>query len=53
MSSVETQTIQLLFQPTLKVAGEVIGGEVLLFFPGLMKDKVEEVHVKLRGFVLT
>ncbi|KAI0345935.1 hypothetical protein BDW22DRAFT_1353570 [Trametopsis cervina] len=47
------QTIKLVFNPSLKVAGEVISGEVQLHFPGLMRDKVVEVHVKLRGSVFT
>jgi hypothetical protein len=46
-------TIRLEFDATLKVAGETIHGEVRLYFPGLMKDKIEEVHVKLRGSVFT
>lgn len=46
-------TIQLVFQPTLKVAGEVIDGAVHLNFPGLSREKIEEVHVKLRCVVDT
>ncbi|KAI0802029.1 hypothetical protein BC629DRAFT_161207 [Irpex lacteus] len=53
MSDTEIQTIRLSFSRTLKVAGEAIGGEVHLFFPGLIKDKIQEVHLKLRGFVET
>lgn len=48
-------TIQLVFQPTLKVAGEVIGVAVHLNFPGLIREKIEEVHIciKLRCVVDT
>ena len=53
MPNPQTQTIQLVFEPTLKVAGEVIKGTVQLNFPGLIKAKIEEVHVKLRGTVYT
>ncbi|KAI0087523.1 hypothetical protein BDY19DRAFT_954117 [Irpex rosettiformis] len=53
MPSEENQAIRLIFQPVLRVAGEVIEGEVHLHFPSLMKDRVEEVHVKLRGSVYT
>ncbi|KAI0087761.1 hypothetical protein BDY19DRAFT_953056 [Irpex rosettiformis] len=48
-----SETITLLFEPTLKVAGETIKGEVHLNFPGLIKDKIDEVYVKLRGSVYT
>ena len=37
----------------LRVAGETIEGEVQLTFPKVMEDKVEEVHIKLRGAVVT
>jgi hypothetical protein len=46
-------TIRLEFDASLKVAGEQIHGEVHLHFPSLIKDKIEEVHVKLRGQVFT
>ncbi|KAI0802031.1 hypothetical protein BC629DRAFT_1252909, partial [Irpex lacteus] len=35
------------------VAGETIQGEVHLNFPGLIRDKINEVHVKFRGYVYT
>ncbi|KAI0683446.1 hypothetical protein BC835DRAFT_1423249 [Cytidiella melzeri] len=47
------EAITLVFNATLKVAGEAIHGEVHLDFPSLMRDKIEEVHVKLRGSVYT
>lgn len=53
MSSDEIPAIALKYNSVLRVAGEVIEGEVHLHFPTLMKDKVEEVHVKLRGSVYT
>ena len=46
-------TIALIFEPTLRVAGETIRGEVHLYFPGLIKDNLIEVYVKLRGSVYT
>ncbi len=48
-----TETIKLVFEPTLRVAGETVQGEVHLNFPGLIRDKINEVHVKLRGYVYT
>ncbi|KAI0087763.1 hypothetical protein BDY19DRAFT_222077 [Irpex rosettiformis] len=47
------QYLHLLFNPTLKVAGETVHGEVHLNFPSLMKDEIEAVYVKLQGFVYT
>ncbi|KAI0345944.1 hypothetical protein BDW22DRAFT_1389932 [Trametopsis cervina] len=46
-------TISLVFSNGLKVAGETLEGEVHLNFPLLMKSKVSEVHIKLRGSVYT
>ncbi|KAI0688328.1 hypothetical protein BC835DRAFT_1373087 [Cytidiella melzeri] len=45
--------ISLMFAKNLRVAGEVLEGEVHLNFPVLTKSKVEEVHIKLRGSVYT
>ncbi|KAI0087757.1 hypothetical protein BDY19DRAFT_953036 [Irpex rosettiformis] len=45
--------ISLMFDKRLRVAGEVLEGEVHINFPSLMKDKVEEVHIKLRGSIYT
>ena len=49
----DDEPISVIFDPHVRVAGEVIQGEVHLNFPLLQKDKVEEVHVKLRGSVNT
>lgn len=49
----DDEPIHLVFEAHLRVAGEVLNGEVHLNFPALMKSKVEEVHVKLRGSVST
>lgn len=49
----DDQPIHLVFDSRLRVAGEVLDGEVHLNFPILMKSKVQEVHVKLRGSVYT
>ena len=35
----------------MRVGGEVLQGEVELQFPQIIRDEVEEVHVKLRGKV--
>lgn len=53
MSTPHTPTIQLVVQPTLRVPGEVVEGVAQLYFPNLAKDKIEEVHVKLRGTIYT
>lgn len=54
MGKDETPALTLLFDPRVpRVAGETIEGEVDLYFPTLVADNVEEVHVKLRGSVLT
>ncbi|PSR70565.1 hypothetical protein PHLCEN_2v13604 [Hermanssonia centrifuga] len=48
------EAIDLVFNSDLfKVAGEVLEGEVLLNFPTLQLDKVEEVYVKLEGTIST
>ncbi len=48
------EAIELVFNSDLfKVAGEVLEGEVLLNFPTLQLDKVEEVYVKLEGTTST
>ena len=49
----EAPAVSLMFDNRLRVAGEVLEGEVHLNFPSLMKDKVEEVHIKLRGSIYT
>ncbi|KAI0802071.1 hypothetical protein BC629DRAFT_1284933 [Irpex lacteus] len=53
MPTSHTPTIQLVVQPTLRVPGEVVEGVAQLYFPNLAKDKIEEVHVKLRGSIYT
>ena len=53
MSSVDHSALHLKYDPVLRVAGEVITGEVHLHFPSLMKDTVKEVHVRLHGSVFT
>lgn len=40
-------------QKALRVPGEVITGKVHLYFPTLVADNVEEVHIKLRGSIVT
>jgi hypothetical protein len=37
----------------VRVEGETLEGEVLLYFPKLVEDNVQEVHVKLRGSIVT
>ncbi|KAI0087779.1 hypothetical protein BDY19DRAFT_223404 [Irpex rosettiformis] len=53
MSSSQAPTIELVFEPTLKLPDEVLNGIVQLRFPNLTNDKIEEVHVKLRGTAYT
>ena len=54
MSNKELESVNLVFDARrLRVAGETIEGEVHLYFPKLMEDNVEEVHIKLRGAVRT
>ena len=48
-----SNAINLVFDPHLRVAGEVVEGSVDLYFPKLRDDNIEEVHVKLRGFFAT
>lgn len=48
-----SNAINLVFDPHLHVAGEVVEGSVDLYFPKLRDDNIEEVHVKLRGFIAT
>lgn len=49
----DNEPIQLVFGSHVRVAGEVVVGEVHLNYPLLQKEKVEEVHVKLRGTTKT
>ena len=50
----ELEAVNLIFDPKrVRVAGETLEGEVDLYFPKLMEDKIEEVHVKLRGAIVT
>lgn len=49
----DDEPIHLVFKSNVRVSGELLHGEVHLNFPLLMKSKVEEVHVKLRGAVAT
>ncbi len=52
MSS-STQTISLSIPSTIYSSGSQVKGEVLLDFRQLTQDKIQEVHVKLRGFLQT
>ncbi|KIP10197.1 hypothetical protein PHLGIDRAFT_22411 [Phlebiopsis gigantea 11061_1 CR5-6] len=46
--------LSLVFNPRIaRVPGEVLQGEVHLYFPTLLSDNIEEVHLKLRGSVVT
>ncbi len=47
------EAITLVFARKLRVAGEILEGEIHLDFTELTRDKIEEVHVKLRGSVFT
>lgn len=54
MGKDETPALSLLFdQKVPRVPGETIAGEVHLYFPTLVADNVEEVHIKLRGSIVT
>ncbi|KAI0783732.1 hypothetical protein C8Q75DRAFT_736575 [Abortiporus biennis] len=44
-------SISLEFTRALRVGGEIVSGEVVLHFPQVHEDKLEEVHVNLRGQV--
>lgn len=45
--------LTLVFSPHLRAAGDVLEGEVQIYFPALMEDGITEVHVKLRGSLYT
>ncbi|PSR74839.1 hypothetical protein PHLCEN_2v9553 [Hermanssonia centrifuga] len=47
------EAITLVFARKLRVAGEILEGEIHLDFTELTRDKIEEVHVKLRGSIFT
>ena len=51
--STNSELIRLVLDPGLRVAGEEVKGEVYLDFAELQKTPLEEIHVKLRGTVLT
>ena len=44
------QHLHLIFNPTLKVAGETVDGEIHLNFPSLLRDRIDSVYVQLQGF---
>ncbi|EKM51572.1 uncharacterized protein PHACADRAFT_150064 [Phanerochaete carnosa HHB-10118-sp] len=45
--------VNLVFNSRLHVAGEFVEGAVDLYFPKLVEDDIEEVHIKLRGAIMT
>ncbi|KAI0345946.1 hypothetical protein BDW22DRAFT_1353585 [Trametopsis cervina] len=47
------EPVRLLFDPSLKVAGQRIEGAVEVYWPGVIEKKIEELVVKLRGTILT
>ena len=51
--SPSTQAISLSIPSSVYSSGSQVKGEVLLDFRQLMQDKIQEVHVKLRGFAQT
>ena len=51
--SAYAEPLTLALDSTLRVAGEVIEGTVLLNFKALQNTPIEEVHIKLRGSVFT
>ncbi|GJE88447.1 hypothetical protein PsYK624_045300 [Phanerochaete sordida] len=53
MGKDELEAVNLLFDPRLHVSGEFVEGAVDLYFPKLMEDNIEEVHIKLRGSIMT
>lgn len=54
MGKDETPALALVFdQKTTRVPGDAITGEVHIYYPTLIADKVEEVHIKLRGVAVT
>ena len=54
MGKDDTPALTLVFdQRVPRIPGETITGEVHLYFPTLLADNVEEVHIKLRGSIVT
>jgi len=50
----EFPALNLIFSPSrVRVGGEVIHGNVDLYFPSVYKDGIEEVYVKLKGTIIT
>ncbi|KAJ3488296.1 hypothetical protein NLI96_g2951 [Meripilus lineatus] len=46
-------SLDLIFSSCMRVGGESIKGEVELRFPQVVQDEIEEVHVRLKGLILT
>lgn len=46
-------SLDLLFAPSMRVSGEILHGEVELRFPQVSEDGIEEVVVRLKGWILT
>lgn len=53
MGKEDIPAVSLVFDPRVRVGGETLEGAVDLYFPSLMEDNVEEVHIKLRGSIVT
>lgn len=45
--------VQLLFDPSLKIAGQDLEGAVDLYWPGIQEKDIDEVVLKLRGTLST
>ena len=45
--------VHLVFDPSLKVAGQVLEGSVELYWPEAVDKNIEEVIIKLRGELST
>ena len=54
MGKDETPALSLIFDPKVpRVPGQVLDGEAHIYFPTLLSDNIEEVHLKLRGSIVT
>lgn len=48
-----TPAIKLVFDTGVRSPGDVVEGEVELYFPALVADNIDEVILKLRGAIIT
>ncbi len=53
MPTTDSVFVLLFNSQKLRIAGEVLEGEVCLYFDDLKKDRIQQVYIELRGSIIT